>query len=184
MRWLSLTSFALLVACGVPEVQQQKLKDGSWKFECELSMDECIRKVEETCPNQRYRILEGTSETRLRDAPPFERAFHTSRLHLVCSNDGGSPLLSLGSGGSAAVPGAAPEAAKPAASQVCSAGQTRECVGPAACKGGQTCLPDGAGFGACDCGPAPAATAPAAPADVPVVPAPVPAAPPAPATPR
>jgi hypothetical protein len=34
----------------------------------------------------------------------------------------------------------------------CVAGQTQECVGPGACKGGQACLPDGSGFTECDCG--------------------------------
>jgi hypothetical protein len=35
----------------------------------------------------------------------------------------------------------------------CSPGETRACVGAGACKGGQACLPDGKGFGSCDCGP-------------------------------
>jgi hypothetical protein len=29
---------------------------------------------------------------------------------------------------------------------------TQECTGPGACKGGQSCLPDGSGFTECDCG--------------------------------
>jgi hypothetical protein len=157
MRWFCLVGVTLLAACGAAEVQSQKLKDGSWSFTCELSMDECIRRVQEQCRNQRYRILEGTSETRLRDAPPFEKAYHTSRLHLTCTDDGANVLLS--SDKPQAEPGKS-EAAAPA----CSAGETRTCVGAGACKGGQACLPDGKGFGACDCGPSGAApgAAPAA----------------------
>ncbi len=35
---------------------------------------------------------------------------------------------------------------------VCNPGDTRECVGPGACPGGQECLKDGSGYGECDCG--------------------------------
>jgi hypothetical protein len=164
--WLSLP---LLVACGPSKVQSQKLKDGSWSFTCELAMDECIRRVQDRCPAQRYRILEGTAETRLRDAPPFQRAYHTSRLHLVCNDAGADVLLSIDS--SSERDGSA-SAAAAKSSKACTAGQTRECVGPAACKGGQACLADGSGYGACDCGPAPQDAAAAAPPPTPVPPSP------------
>lgn len=144
MRWLGLSSFVLLTACGASEFQSQKLADGSYAFKCELAMDECVRRAQEQCKNQRFRILEGTSETRLRDAPPFERAYHTSRLHLKCTDDGANVLLSVGSD----------SAEKPKSSPSCATGETRTCVGPGACKGGQACLPDGSGFGSCDCGSA------------------------------
>lgn len=158
MRWFCLVGFTLLAACGAAEVQSQKLKDGSWSFTCQLPMDECIRRVQDECKNQRYRILEGTSETRLRDAPPFEKAYHTSRVHLTCTDDGAEVLLSLDK-----KPEATSTASSPAAPAGCTAGETRTCVGPAACKGGQACLPDGKGFGPCDCGPSlpPPAAAPA-----------------------
>jgi hypothetical protein len=149
-------SCSLVAACAVPEVQSQKLNDGSWAFTCELPMDECLRQAQKTCKNQRYRILDGTSETRLRDVPPFEEAYHTSRVHLVCTNDGAAPLLSFQS------PPADPKAAR-----ACTPGETRECVGPAACRGGQACVADGSAFGPCQCGsvaPVPAAAPAAAPA--------------------
>jgi hypothetical protein len=34
----------------------------------------------------------------------------------------------------------------------CVKGVTQACVGPGGCSGGQACLPDGSGFGPCDCG--------------------------------
>lgn len=37
-------------------------------------------------------------------------------------------------------------------SSACVPGETRACVGAAACNGGQSCLADGASWGACDCG--------------------------------
>ncbi len=165
-----------LVACGGAEFTQQKLEDGSVKVTCELEMDDCVRRAKELCSNQRFRILEGVSETRLRDAPPFERAYHTSRLHLKCTTDGSDPLLSLS--GAAPVASSLTPAPAPSASRVCTLGETRACVGPGACQGGQICLSDGTGFGSCDCGPAPTpAPAPApppsaAPTDAPATPAP------------
>jgi len=164
MRSLTLASLCLLTACGPAQFQQQKLNDGSFKVTCELSMDECVRRAGDLCRNQRYRILEGTSETRLRDAPPFEKAYHTSRLHLACTNDGADVLLSMDK------PAAEPAKPAAAAAPACSAGETRTCVGAGACQGGQACLPDGKGFGTCDCGsaaPPPAATEAASPAAAP-----------------
>jgi hypothetical protein len=171
MRSLFTLALVLLSACGASEVQSQRLKDGSWSFQCELSMDECIRKVQDNCPQQRYQILEGSSQTRLRDVPPFEKAYHTSKLRLMCNNDSGDALISFGGDKKApAAPAASSAPAAPVAKPVvCTQGQTRECVGAGACKGGQSCLGDGTGYGACDCGPGP--TAPSA-ADAP---APVPA---------
>jgi hypothetical protein len=158
MRWsYGVGSSLLLVACGASDVQSKRLKDGSWSFTCELPMDACVREVQGKCPNQRFRILNGMSETRLRDAPPYETAHHTSRLHLVCTNDGATVLFSLDGPKS-------DDAQVPKASATpCTRGQTRECVGPGACKGGQACLPDGSGFGACDCGPVTPSPAPAPP---------------------
>ena len=159
MRSLGLSGLALLAACGAPEVQSQRLKDGSWSFTCELPMDECVRRAQEKCYLQRYRITKGSSETRLRDAPPFERAYHTSHLNFVCTDDGQNPLVTFGGDGKSVDPNTNGSSKPAVAGQVCTKGETRACVGAAACRGGQTCLPDGSGFTACDCGP----VAPAAP---------------------
>jgi hypothetical protein len=170
--WLS--SSLLLIACGASDVQSQRLKDGSWSFTCDLPMDECVHKVQTKCEKQRFRILSGTSETRLRDAPPYEQQYHTSRLHLVCTNDGDTVLLSLDGKQASAAP------AEKAVAAVCLRGQTRECVGAGACRGGQICLQDGTGFGSCDCGPVAPSPAPAAPdSSTPPAPASEPASAPA-----
>lgn len=161
VRWLSLATSSFLLACGASEVQSQRLKDGSWQFNCELAMDECVRRAQDRCFNRRFRILEGVSETRLRDVPPFEQAYHTSRLRLACTHDGADPLISVGKTGGPPLQ---------SVSRLCGPGETRACVGAGACKGGQVCLPDGSGFGNCDCGstvpdpaPRPNPTAPTVP---------------------
>nr|PZN25197.1 MAG: hypothetical protein DIU78_10725 [Pseudomonadota bacterium] len=55
------------------------------------------------------------------------------------------------SSAAAAVSAAPPPSAD---ARVCIPGATQQCVGPGACSGGQACLPDGSGFGPCDCGTA------------------------------
>jgi hypothetical protein len=159
LRCSSLLAVALLSACGASKVQSQRLNDGSLSFRCDLPMDACVRLAQEQCSNQRFRILEGTSETRVRDAPPYEQSYHSSSLRLVCTMDGAEPLFSFGSASKSPAAAALPAAAAPRA-PVCTQGQTRECVGAGACKGGQACLPDGTGFAACDCGPVVVAPAP------------------------
>lgn len=48
--------------------------------------------------------------------------------------------------------GGLPSSTRTPSGGVCVPGTTQACVGPAACSGGQSCLPDGSGFGSCDCG--------------------------------
>jgi hypothetical protein len=42
----------------------------------------------------------------------------------------------------------------PRPERVCVPGVTQACLGPGACSGAQACVPEGSGYGACDCGPA------------------------------
>lgn len=134
-RWM--VGVLLLFACAPARVEQQRLADGSWQLTCRFPMDACVREIEKTCKDKRYRILGGQSELRLRDAPPNETEYHTSHLGFVCEVLGTPP----------------PADSANRAGRICASGDTRACVGAAACAGGQACLPEGAGFGPCDCGP-------------------------------
>ena len=75
------------------------------------------------------------------------------------------PPASPSPAASAALPAAGSVAPAPAASttpavpplpaggsRLCVPGVTQRCYGPGACAGAQACLPDGSGFGPCDCG--------------------------------
>jgi hypothetical protein len=44
------------------------------------------------------------------------------------------------------------EAIRQPSGDACAPGATQVCVGPGGCRGGQSCLGDGSGFGPCDCG--------------------------------
>lgn len=61
--------------------------------------------------------------------------------------------MSGGSSGTAAALAGADGSIAGTTSGACNAGDTRQCVGPAACRGGQTCGGDGR-WGVCDCGQA------------------------------
>jgi hypothetical protein len=137
-RWT--VGLVLLGACRPGAFEQQRLSDGSWQLTCRASMDACVREIEKTCRDKRYRIVGGSSELRLRDAPPYETEYPTSRIGFVCN------------GAEAPPPGAPDASDRP--NRMCGPGDTRACVGTAACNGGQTCKPDGTGFGPCDCGSA------------------------------
>lgn len=41
---------------------------------------------------------------------------------------------------------------EPTTGKACTPGTTQACTGPGACVGGQACLSDGSGYGACACG--------------------------------
>jgi hypothetical protein len=132
----------LVAACVARSVELKHTQGGSWELICGLPMDGCVREIENTCKDKRYRILRGMSETRLRDAPPYSTEYRTSRLEFVCSDDGGQMLTAPSS-----------ESVWRSAAHACASGDTRSCVGPGACAGGQVCRPDGTGFAPCDCGP-------------------------------
>jgi len=136
-RWT--VGLVLLGACRPGAFEQQRLADGSWQLTCRAPMDACAREIEKTCRDKRYRIVAGSSELKLRDAPPYETEYPTSRLSFIC-NGAEAPTVDA----------AAPDASDRGA-RVCGLGDTRVCVGSGACNGGQTCKPDGTGFGPCDC---------------------------------
>lgn len=162
--WRLVWIAVVFAGCSSPVVQQQRLNDGTLSVTCRLPMDECVQHVKDECPYQRFHIIDGASQTQLRDAPPFERAYYTSHLHLQCTDSDDKPLFSIG-GKTEPVKAAAPAQA---AARVCGIGETRACIGTGACQGGQVCLPSGEGFGACACGPStPSAPPPAAAAPPP-----------------
>lgn len=74
----------------------------------------------------------------------FLRALVAACLAAACGGTDTSVLdgpATVGKGGSAGGGG-----------KVCTYGETQVCVGPAACKGGQSCLVNGTGWTPCDCG--------------------------------
>jgi hypothetical protein len=66
--------------------------------------------------------------------------------------DGGSGKGGTANGGTGAQGGAAGSGGETGSNLVCVPGTTMECVGPGACRGGQSCNAEGTSYGTCDCG--------------------------------
>lgn len=152
-------------------------------------MRDCVAQAEKMCnlhdKEAGYTILDGRSDKIIMNKDgQYRHAAEVADLEVRCGKDEraeereAASHLTLPPRTDANV---APEDTQPvvaAAAAACTKGSTQACVGAGACQGGQSCLPDGSGYGACDCGEATtksskAATEKLAPAaDKPTLPAP------------
>lgn len=146
------------LGCGSSSVQTSQLPDGTWKVTCKTSYDKCLRKAESICPGART-VLGGGNRDEIYGYEGNQVATRKSEVYVRCDNsEQGSYRLKREVKPAASDPVPTDEAAERARS--CTPGTTQRCVGPGACEGGQACLPDGSGFGPCDCGPASPAASP------------------------
>jgi hypothetical protein len=155
--WLSL--FAVL-GCAREGVRVSKLPDGTRELRCDLPLWKCLLHVDDQCKGRTYEVLYASDEQLVFGSQASAVEGRRSHAVLRCLKSGASlpdaplpgPEPSVSS--VAPAPPAAPPAAPVAVERACVPGVTQACVGAAACAGGQSCLADGSGFGACDCGPA------------------------------
>ena len=165
-------ALACMAACGSlgSDVKTQSLGNGEFRLVCNVSLASCLREVDRLCMGNRFEVRSAKDD---RDyyAPvtSLETEIRTSEAVIWCGQrgrnssahagageaEGGGPLVA----GAAEQPGPGPGPLRAASTpvptatlRVCVPGATQTCVGPMACPGGQTCLPDGTGFGPCDCG--------------------------------
>jgi len=137
--------------------------DEIYRITCEDEIDECRAEAREVCAGA-YEELEATGAPveprRVTSAPGpsstgprYQRKKWIGQMVIACGTgapraaaggEDGSPPISV-------VP-AAPATRASGPERLCVPGVTQECLGPAACRGAQACLPDGNGFGPCDCG--------------------------------
>ncbi len=156
---------ALVAGCGSLGVHPRPLEDGTLLLECDGELSDCVRQAEDYCGDARIELLGG----RLRDGSVGNggalNATTIAEVRFVC----GKALVHLENplrrkksppGAAPAPAPAAPPSTAAAPAPLCVPGATQACVGPGACAGGQACLPDGSGFGRCDCAAAPAPSAP------------------------
>ena len=155
-----------------------RLSDGRYELKCQGPLSRCLDRADELCQGTRYRVLQASDDRDYVGPTGYmEREIRTSHAVIRCGNRGKS-LFASGEKDAAEKPGES-DTARADATQghpACVPGGTQSCVGPAACAGGQACLPDGSGFSRCDCGaPKAESVAPptvAAPPAVPVSPPP------------
>jgi hypothetical protein len=148
--WLALA--LLLPECAT--LKPKALPDGSYRLLCSSTLGQCLHRAKQFCGDDELYVIKKTDGT-VYGVEGHESGAEGAEVHFRCSKPRAEPQWKLPA---RRVP-AAPSSSAPAASsaravppQACIPGETQRCVGPGACEGGQACLPDGSGFGPCDCG--------------------------------
>jgi hypothetical protein len=164
MKLITLLGLLTLSACSAASAQgMREVSDGTWEIDCG-SLGRCAEQAERACRNRGYDIIGGydRSEVYGHEAGESQVAVKRSQLVVVCRAANGDSRVSSTSAPPALPPPSA-RAPAPTGKLLCTPGTTQRCVGKGACDGGQSCLADGSGFGACECAdpaPAPASSAP------------------------
>lgn len=135
--------------------------DGAYKLTCRTALPQCLEKAEEVCKGNRYLVTRAADHHDYMGGESSVDEVHvrTSEALFVCGTRGRSlwgkdadPMAVPSEPAAASNAGIGPATPAGAAGRSCVPGVTQECTGPAACRGGQACLPDGSGFSSCDCG--------------------------------
>ena len=188
--WFLATSL-LFSSVGCTKAKITRAPDGVVRLECPRGMRDCVAQAEKMCnlhdKEAGYTILDGRSNKIVMNKDgQYRSVAETADLEVRCGKDARSEESAIASQFTLPPRSDAevtPDDTKPApasAPTTCTKGSTQACVGPGACQGGQSCLADGSGYGACDCGettpkPSKATNEKLAPAaEKPTVPVPVP----------
>lgn len=161
---LLVATLSLAAACSrdVRAVRLQATLPGEeiYRITCEDRIQACRDEARRACEGP-YEVLETAGASveppRVSSAPGprstgprYARPQWVGTLVVACGPDAANPLATEATSPAPHVPAPHPE-------RLCVPGVTQECLGPAACRGAQACLPDGDGYGPCDCGDANAA---------------------------
>jgi hypothetical protein len=143
------------VGCATARFKVETPPDGTHHLTCAMSLPECLEEAERLCRGAHYVVLRAVDEHDHRGGPELNLDVRTSAAIVRCGPSmawppGADPMALAAP--TCVAPPAAPPTPPPAAPRVCVRGATQPCTGPGGCGGGQACLPDGDGFGACDCG--------------------------------
>lgn len=133
----------------------ESLPHDTFRLKCQTPLPRCLERAEGICRGNRYTVLRAVDNHNYTGASGVaENEFRSSEALLRCGSRGkalwgaeADPMAQ------AAPPSAAP--GQPIAdvrAGACVPGVTQVCTGRAACRGGQSCLPNGSGFSPCDCG--------------------------------
>ncbi|HET6280880.1 MAG TPA: hypothetical protein VFH73_07940 [Polyangia bacterium] len=143
-----LAAFCLLsLSCvPTPAFTSRRLEDGTYQLRCRTELSLCLSRVDEVCRGKSYDVVSANDRRRPIDVTigSYQRETRSSEAIIRCTLT--DPTLVQGAGEPASALPSTP-------ARTCIPGATQACVGPAACAGGQACLPDGSGFGPCNCGP-------------------------------
>jgi hypothetical protein len=156
------------IGCGGAMAKQRA--DGTYALECS-NRKACLDRAERICGSDGFAIVGGRSNKKLYGVPGNEKLIGKDEIYVRCNKDRPTDAPDETNGtwrlkqrDTEANPAASTPPATPptAAKLVCRPGETQQCVGPAACVGGQACLSDGSGYAPCDCGGPASAVGPSA----------------------
>jgi hypothetical protein len=149
----ALIALAVFVeACATAPVVTTDLgPDGVYHLKCGTTLQVCLNRAELLCHSQRYAVLRAFDNHEYAGDTVFPTETRQSEAFVRCGSRGswGDANKSLMASPLGPAVVAAPVATP---SRLCTPGASQACVGPAGCKGGQSCAPDGNAFGPCDCG--------------------------------
>ena len=138
-----------LVGCAT--FKPKVLPDGSYRLQCASTMAQCLHRARKFCGEDKLEVLKKT-EDEVYGVEGHRTGAEGVEVHFVCGKPRAEPKWKLPPRRARQQPPTQPPRSKERPAQVCIPGATQRCVGPGACEGGQACLPDGSGFGPCDCG--------------------------------
>src|SRR6188768_41796 len=151
-------------ACARPDVEIRALPDGTRELSCKHTLSQCLSHVDDVCKGASYEVLYATDTQKVYGSPSSnEVESRTSQAVVHCLGPHQKSMADAAalagyvapapnasaSAASPAAPAVVPPATVVASARACVPGATQACVGPGACSGGQSCLPDGSGFGPC-----------------------------------
>jgi hypothetical protein len=149
------------LGCATVPIKAERRPDGIWHLTCQTPLPKCLAEAEKRCDRLRYVVLRAFDDRENKGDTVAPSEFRRSEAFVRC---GFAPAWGTENKELKEAPlcPAPPAPAAPPQQQGCTPGLSLACTGPAGCKGGQVCLPDGARFGPCECGP-PTAAPPSAP---------------------
>lgn len=160
--WLGSTLPVVVLLCGCGEAQARRLGADTWRVQCKSSMVACASRAEDVCSSRGFVVLSGRSFRQTYGPEGQQVPADRADLVVQCGQPGAGPSAATMARDKAWTNSPRPNSSNPgvlpkptgraAPTRACVPGSTQQCVGAGACAGGQTCLPDGSGFGACDCG--------------------------------
>jgi hypothetical protein len=160
-----------LLACGLAvagcaswsTASTSRRPDGTFELRCKGALSGCLEAVDSLCQGARYDVVSAADERDYRDGKGLGESETRSSVAVIRCGSRGRALF-----GSQSAPRAesktesnpVSKAVSNTTAGACVPGSTQECVGPAACRGGQACVADGTGFAPCVCAPPPAPSSP------------------------
>jgi len=150
-----LALLAGLSLTGCSSIKPQALPDGSYRLLCSSTMSQCMRRARQFCGDDDLTVIKKTDDV-VYGVEGHSTGAEGAEVHFRCGEPRKAPQWKLPKRKKARkppAPAASQKAPEPAA-KVCTPGITQRCFGPGACEGAQACLPDGTGWGPCDCGSA------------------------------